>query len=147
MPAPESTPALDALRMRLIAQVHQAFDEYEALQQTVFALPIVTPAAVDLPPGKIDRAVLFDVISSHIDDYIEDRHKYNIKDFRKYCEPALATYFRRGDLEPGHNGLPKWYDRFGYAHRPIAERRGYIGDKTGVYTFDPPTATPDANQP
>ena len=132
MSAPEPTPALDALRMRLIAQVHQAFDEYEALLAS--ALPLVTPSAVDLPPGKMDRAIFFDVISSRIDDYIKDRLKYSIKDFRKHCEPLLAKCFRQKDLEPDHGGSPKWFERFSYAHRPIAERRGYIGDKNGVYT-------------
>ena len=85
------------------------------------------------PPGKMDRAILIDVISCQIDAYTENKGKYNIKDFREHCEPLLAKCFHQEDLEPSDSGAPKWIDRFGYAHRKIAEWRGYIHQSNGIY--------------
>jgi len=87
----------------------------------------------NLPPGKMDRVIFIDVISCQIDAYTENRGKYNIKDFRKHCEPLLAKCFHQEDLEPSDSGAPKWIDRFGYAHSKIAERRGYIHQSNGTY--------------
>ena len=87
----------------------------------------------NLPPGKMDRNVFFDVIVSQIDAYIENRGQYSIKDFRKHCEPLLVKHFHQQDLEASDKGTPKWFNRFSYAHRPIAERRGYIHQSNGIY--------------
>jgi hypothetical protein len=104
-----------------------------SLRQGAESPPAFHNVIHNLPPGKMDRAVFFDVISCEIDAYIESRGQYNIKDFRKHCEPLLAKFFRQQDLEPSEKGTPKWYDRFSYAHRPIAERRGYVHSLRGVY--------------
>jgi len=87
----------------------------------------------NLPPGKMDRAILIYVISCQIDAYTESRNQYSVTDFRKHCEPLLAKYFCQEDLSPSNNGAPKWIERFSYAHCKIAERRGYIHQANGVY--------------
>jgi hypothetical protein len=110
-----------------LASLRQGAESFSAFYNVIRNLP--------LPPGKMDRAVFFDVISCEIDAYIESQGQYNIKDFRKHCEPLLAKFFRQQDLEPSEKGTPKWYDRFSYAHRPIAERRGYIHSSGGVYVM------------
>jgi len=95
--------------------------------------PFFHSVACNLPPGKMDRAILIDVISCQINAYTESRAQYSVTDFRKHCEPLLARYFRQEDLNPSDNGAPKWIDRFGYAHCKIAAMRGYIHQANGVY--------------
>lgn len=131
MSTPESKPALEALRLHVIGYVNQAFDD---------ALHLGIVSAVDpaqpkqlLPPGKMKKSILDRIIGSQYEDWVSDRHAYNVREFRQHCEPLLCKHFRSEDLELDHDGVFRWYGRFAYAHKDIADQYDYIHNSGGVY--------------
>jgi hypothetical protein len=101
--------------------------------------PINSPAPAQLeqvlPPGKMKKSMLDRIIGSQYEDWISNRGRYNVKEFRQHCEPLLRKHFCHEDLGPDCDGLPRWYGRFSYAHKDIAGQYDYIHESGGIYVM------------